>query len=301
MKVGVVGFIGRPNVGKSTLLNQILKEKISITSAKAQTTRDSLLGILNTPESQVVFVDTPGFHDAKTGGLNAWMLDSANKALEGVDLLWVLLEGSQSIATLKPIEEALSKAEPIPFLILVNKQDILKKTPVLLERSIHLVNHLKEQFLDRCKGVYEVSGLNGTGVETVLERSLEFLKEGELLFPDTEILTNRPMRYLAAERIRENLFALLDEEVPYSCAVDLKTYKETPNRVHIEAVIFVEKESQKGILIGKGGAMIKQIGTNSRKSIQEFVGTPVDLRLKIDVLKNWTKDPVLRKRLGYTS
>ena len=301
MKSGFVAIAGRPNAGKSTLLNHILGSELSIVSPKAQTTREKVLGILTDERhGQIVFVDTPGIHRAKEGGINAYMVQQAKEALEGSSIVWYLVDPRSKIEAESLVLELLAQAD-CPVFLLWNKSDLnraLKEeaTEGLREALIAKAEELKVKIVE----VFPVSGLRGLGVEELLNATWEQLEEGPMYYEDPDQLSDRPMRFFVGEKIREQLFKQLGDEVPYSCAVEVLSFDEEAKPLRIEAVIYVERESQKGMVVGAGGSKIKTIGQAARKGIEEFLGgTSIFLGLRVKLLKDWTRDAEALRRLGY--
>jgi len=297
---GFVSIIGRPNVGKSTLLNQILREKIAIISDKPQTTRNRILGVKNLPQAQIVLLDTPGIHKPKYK-LNYRMVSVALGTLEEVDLIFFMVEATDAVSAgrIGPtigsgdqyILERLKELETPVFLVL-NKMDLIKK-----EKTIPLVEEYTRQF--KFAEVFPISALTGDNVDRLLEVAAEALPEGEPFFPP-DVVTDQPMRFVATETIREKILHHTREEIPYSVAVVIEEYKEEPKKpVHIHAVILVERESQKGILIGKKGEMLKTVGTEARIELEALLGAKVFLELWVKVQKDWRQDENVLKELGY--
>jgi GTP-binding protein Era len=306
-KSGMVAILGRPNVGKSTLLNALLGEKISIVSAKAQTTRDRVLGIFTDPVGQLVFIDTPGIHRARDGGINAHMMEEVRAALEGVEVIWYLVDPQSEEKYEELVLETLSLAKDTPLILMLTKADLARGTRA---RGWHenFRKRLALKIVDRgfrLLGDLSVSSTKKKGLDELLALTWPVIPVGDFLFPDEEQLSDRDLRFLAAERIREQLFLQLGEEVPYACGIEIKKFEEPGPRhpklkqPRIEATIFVERESQKPMVIGAGGSKIKAIGIAARSEIEKLMGTSVFLGLKVETLKNWTKDPELMKRLGY--
>jgi len=289
---GFIALIGRPNVGKSTLLNQVLKEKIAIVSDKPQTTRNQILGVRNLPEAQLIFLDTPGIHKPKHR-LNKRMVDIAMKTFHQVDILAFLVESKGPLGVGDQyILESLRKIKKPTFLI-INKVDLVPKVqllPLISEYTRHW------SFSE----VFPVSALLGENVEPLLVCLSKYLPEGNPFFPE-DVLTDQPIRFIAGEMIREQVLKRTHEEIPYSVAVFIESYKEDTERplVRIQAAIFVERESQKGILIGKGGALLKKIGTKARLEIEGIIGTKVFIDLWVKVKKNWREDERVLRQLGY--
>lgn len=298
IRSGFIAIAGRPNAGKSTLLNQVLGTALSIVTPKAQTTRERVLGILTEPErGQIVFIDTPGIHKAKEGGINAYMVNQARSALEGAAAVWYLVDPDSKLqheeTVLDLLREGLKGTE-IPVFVLLNKVDVRNK-PELLEE---VVNAAKERGLNVHQAM-QISGRRGRGVEELVEETWELLPEGPLYYPDVDQISDRPVRFFVAEKIREQLYMKLGQEIPYSCAVEILSFKEDATPPRIEAIIYVERDSQKGMVVGKGGQKIKEIGQAARQNVEEFLGQRVFLGLQVKVLKDWTRDPDKLKRMGY--
>ncbi|GLI39662.1 GTPase Era [Geobacter hydrogenophilus] len=290
---GFVSIIGRPNVGKSTLLNRILGEKIVITSDKPQTTRNRIQGIHNIPGAQIVFIDTPGIHQARSR-LNKYMVEVALSAIREVDLVLFLVEANQKPGEQEQeIIDVLAGATAPVFLVL-NKVDLTEKGAVLERIAAY-----KDRYPFR--EIVPVSAGTGDGVDHLVELVRRALPEGPVYFPD-DILTDVPERFIAAEIIREKVFRMTRDEVPYATAVEVDSFKEREDGglVSIAATITVERDSQKGIIIGKKGAMLKKIGSAARVEIEQLLNTKVFLELFVRVRKDWSEDERMLKELGYT-
>lgn len=302
-KSGFVAIIGRPNSGKSTLLNAILGMELSIVTPKAQTTREKVLGILTEKEDQIVFLDTPGIHRAKEGGLNHYMVNEAKEALEAPHLIWYLVDPSSAIQHEIPVLDILEKAKSdAPVCLLINKVDLLgskKMNEQALESFISQIHSEMDSRQIKRIDTLKISGLNKNGVRELLDQTWAQIPEGPLYYPDTEQVSDRPLRFFVAEKIRERLYYLLGEEVPYSCAVEIEKFDENAKPLRIEANIYVERDSQKGIVIGNGGKKIKEIGQTAREAIEEFLGQKIFLGLKVKVLRDWTQHSESLKRMGY--
>jgi GTPase len=292
-KSGFVAIIGRPNAGKSTLLNTVLEEKIAIISDKPQTTRNRILGIKNHPAGQIIFLDTPGIHRSKSR-LNQSMVKTALATYNEVDLICFLIEANHPDAEENDfILETLEKV-PTPVFLLINKIDLVLKEKILpvierFSRQRHFVQMIP------------ISGLQGEGVEILLNEILKVLPEGPVLFPE-DVITDLPERFLAGEFIREKVFQLTRQEIPYATAVVVEDFQEKPekNLVVIKATIQVERDTQKGILIGEKGRMLKEIGRQAREEIEALLGTKVFLELWVKVEKDWREDPRALQRLGFS-
>jgi GTP-binding protein Era len=289
---GFISIIGRPNVGKSTLLNHVLGQKISIISDKPQTTRNRILGVKHLPEGQMVFFDTPGIHKARTK-LNQRMVQAALGSLEEVDLVLFLVEPDlEAGETDLFIAEHLGKIKT-PKILVMNKIDLVKK-----ERMIPLLD-----FFNKKGGFSEmipISALHGENVDRLVDIALSFLPEGEPYFPE-DVVTDQPVRFLAAEIIREKVIKKTREEVPYAIAVQIEEFQEdeVKNMSSIRAVIFVERDSQKGILIGQKGQTLKEIGTAARQELEGLLGTKIFLQLWVKLKKGWSKDDAFLTEMGY--
>ncbi len=295
-KSGFVVIAGRPNAGKSTLMNRILGSKISIVTPKAQTTRERVLGILTGKQGQIVFVDTPGIHNAKEGGINAFMMSEVREALAGVSAIWYLVDPSSVMKAEQAVLEILKEASGVPVYLLWNKTDLKYVKPRTLMEEIPA--KAKEMGID-FRQQFQVSALKGRGLAELLAATWEAMPEGPVHYPDPEQLSDRPVRYFVAEKIREQLLLQLGEEVPYCCAVEIERFEEDPKLPRIEAIIHVERESQKGMVVGKAGSKIKAIGQAARKEVEAFLGQQVFLGLKVKLLKDWSRDAEALKRLGY--
>lgn len=289
-KSGFVNIVGNPNVGKSTLMNDLVGERVSIITSKAQTTRHRIMGIVNTPEYQIVFSDTPGVLKPKYK-LQESMLDFSEGALTDAD---VLLYVTDVVEDPTKNAEFLAKVakESVPVLLVVNKIDLVKGNDEL-EKIVarwHEMLPNAEVFPTSAKEHFNVSNL--------MKRIVELLPEGEPYF-GKDALTDKPARFFVTEIIREKILLNYEKEVPYSTEVIVEKFEEKENSIHIMAVIYVERDSQKGILIGKGGSMLKRVGTEARKDIAAFFDKSVYLELFVKVEPNWrNRDNVLRK-FGY--
>ena len=290
---GYVAIIGRPNVGKSTLLNRILGQKIAITSNKPQTTRNRILGIHNFTGGQALFVDTPGIHKAK-GKLNRFMVDQAVGACADVDLILFLVEAGDSPGGGDEyILKLLDKASAPVFLI-INKIDLVKP-PKLLS----LIQQYTERF--EFAQVIPVSAKSGNGVPDMLQAIEPYLPQGPQYYPD-DMLTDQPERFIVAELVREKIMRRTSEEIPYGVGVQVDSFEEKPekNLVVIQATIHVERDSHKKIIVGKGGHMIRTVGQEARKDMERLLGTRVFLELFVRVDKDWSQNERMLRELGYS-
>ncbi|MDA8241874.1 MAG: GTPase Era [Nitrospiraceae bacterium] len=287
---GYVSIIGRPNVGKSTLLNALLGQKISIVAARPQTTRNRILGIKNLPEAQIIFIDTPGIHKPQNL-LGEAMVRSAREVLEEIDVVLFVAEAGRQAEKDRIIIESLARVAKPVFLI-INKIDEVKKQDILpmMDRYSELF-HFSE--------IIPVSALKGDGIGIVLQKILEHLPAGPKYYPD-DILTDQIERFMAAEIIREKIMEKTGEEVPYSVAVDIDSWAERPDGVvAIAGNIYVEREGQKGIIIGAKGRMLKEVGILARIDIERLLGTRVFLQLWVKVKRGWRDDKKILHDLGY--
>jgi len=292
-KSGFIGIIGRPNVGKSTLMNHIVGEKIAITTPKPQTTRNRIMGIHNRTDGQFIFIDTPGIHEAFTP-LNKLMVDTAVRTFGSTDLLLLLIEADKGVQRGdRQLIESL-KEGPLPIILGINKIDLVKKDVLL-----PLIDELQKLF--PFEEIIPLSALDGRGVDVLLDEIWKRLPEGAPLFPE-DMMTDRTERFITAEVIREKIILLTHQEIPYATAVMVDSFKEDEDhrRIRIEATITVEKESQKGILIGKKGSMLKQIGSLARTDLEIFFASRIFLQLFVRVRKDWTQDKRMLKEFGYT-
>ncbi len=291
-KSGFVAIIGAPNVGKSTLLNQLLGQKIAITSEKPQTTRHRILGIAHLPGAQLIFLDTPGIHRAK-GPLNVRMVEVALKVLSDVDLVLFMTDAaSPDDVSDEVILESLKKKN-LPSILAINKVDLVNK-----EKLLPLMEQWDEAYPFRA--IVPISALQRIQVDKLAAEMVALLPEGPQYYPE-ESVTDMPERFIAAEMIREKVFRLTSQEIPYGVAVTVESFKERSekNLIDIQATIHVERESQKPMIIGKGGKMLRQIGEQARKDIERMVGCKVFLKLWVRVQKRWTRDEKAIRRFGY--
>jgi GTP-binding protein Era len=294
-KSGFVALIGRTNVGKSTLFNAILGQRVSIVSDKPQTTRNRILGVYTEKDCQIVFVDTPGIHrGGERTGLNRYMTKAAHEARDDADIVTVMIEAGSVFNRLDAeILQELSETR-IPLVLVINKVDTVNK-PQLLP----LIKEAGE--MCDLRSIIPVSATKGIGIEAFLKELRALLPEGDAYFPE-DTRTDHTERFLAGEIIREKVFTMTRQEIPYSTAIVVDEFKEQNEQGYlvISATVFVEKDSQKGIVIGRGGEMIKRIGTAARREIEAFFDTPVFLDLRVKVMKDWTKNEDSIKRFGYS-
>ena len=289
-KSGYVSIVGKTNAGKSTLLNNFLGQKIAITSRKPQTTRHRFLGIKTINQSQIIFVDTPGFHTGQKRALNLHMNKIAINSMKGVDIVLYVIDG------LKWNAEDQVKVESIPGdtikILIINKIDKLNDKNILLP----FIEELNRQ--NSFDSIVPISALKNLGVDDLLRLIEENLPEGEHLYPKNQI-TNISEKFLASEIIREKCINRIGDELPYRISVAIENFNELENITHINSVIYVEKESQKGMLIGQSGSMLKSIGTSSRKELENLLDTKVMLKTWVKVKKGWSDNEALLPSLGY--
>jgi GTP-binding protein Era len=307
-RTGYVALLGRPNVGKSTLLNTVLGEKLVAVSPKAQTTRRRFRGIVTDSQSQLIFVDTPGLHRAPEGKkLNEYCVAEALDSLSDADV-WVYLvdgsrpfqpakEGSDEEFILSTLKRAL-KANPKPLYVVLNKMDLWQTGQGKFTDQKEFLDSMKDLPV---KEIFPLSAKKGEGVEALMKAIKGSVPVGPALYPEDD-LTDQNLRVVAGEFIQETLFYLLGDELPYSCAVEVEKFLEANEKrkyPEIHAAIHVERESQKPMVIGKGGAKIKEIGQRSRESLEKLLGTQVVVKLFVKVTPKWTKNSEELKRLGY--
>jgi GTP-binding protein Era len=294
---GTVAILGRPNVGKSTLLNALVGEKLAIVTPKPQTTRNRIVGVWNGPPGQIVFVDTPGVHGSRKA-LNRFMVQEAMGTIESVDAALLVVDAAER----RPANEEREilrelKAAHRPTVLALNKVDRVKDKGALLPLLAEWEQVAKFEAL------VPLSALKGKNLEPIVSELVKLLPKGDPLY-GPEMLTDRTERFLAAELIREQVFLLTRQELPYAVAVDVESWEERArsdgtNDVVITATILVERDSQKAIVVGKGGSMIREIGTNARAGITELLGRPAHLKLDVKVEPDWTTSPGALARLGY--
>lgn len=293
-KSGFVSVVGRPNVGKSTLLNRILKEKLSITSNKAQTTRNKITMIHTDDRGQIVFLDTPGIQSPKNK-LGDYMLKTSVSSMEGVDVILMVVDMSDYLGPKdKMILEAMDKeGRDIPAILVINKVDMAPRDEVLPIIA-------KFAAMERFDDIVPVSVLKDENVDHLLDVIFDHLPEGPQYFPE-DMITDQPEKFIVAELIREKGLFYLRDEVPHGLAVSIDSMKEPEGKdiMEIQATIYVERDSHKGIIIGKDGQMLKRIGTEARKEIEAFLSERVNLRLWVKVSKNWREKDEKVKAFGY--
>lgn len=291
-RFGYVSIVGRPNVGKSTLLNQILGQKVSIVTAKPQTTRQRLAGIKTTEKGQVVYVDTPGIHHSAQRALNRYMNRVAQASFRDVDLVMFLVEAGNWTRQDAFVAKALARVD-VPVMLVLNKVDLVPDK----ERLLAFVD---ENFRDDdYVGIMMVSAKKGSGIEELEKQVLDRLPFSRPFY-DEDQFTDRSERFLAAEMIREQLTVRLHQELPYSLTVQIEEFKRKGKLLTIGAIIWVERDSQKQITIGKKGIVLKQVGSKARVVLEELFGEKVFLRLWVKVSRDWSDSDKLIERFGYT-
>ena len=292
MKSGFTAIIGRPNVGKSTLLNKVLGQKIVIATDKAQTTRKRIKGIYTTPEGQIVFIDTPGVHKP-LNKLGEFLLDEAKVAVPDADVILFLVDGSEPAGKGdRWIAQNILETE-IPVIIVMNKVDKLKKPEKVEENLISY-----KTLFDKNLPVVKISAKTGRNIDTLISNIFKKLPDGELLYPE-DVVTEETMRSVTEEIVREKILLNTSDEIPHSVAVKVEQYQEEEEIDRIRATIFCETRSQKGILIGKNGSMLKKIGTEARQDLEKIVEKKVFLGLEVKVEKDWRKKESSLKNFGY--
>ena len=292
IKSGFVTIVGRPNVGKSTLMNNIIGQKIAITSNKPQTTRNRIQTVFTDDRGQIIFLDTPGVHKAKNK-LGEYMVNVVNKTLSEVDVcLWIVEPTTYIGANEQNIASSLKKVKS-PIILVINKVDTIKKDDVLKAIDAYKgIMHFDE--------IVPVSAKTGNNVDTLVDVIFKYLPYGPMYY-DEDTITDQPMKQIVAEIIREKSLHALDEEIPHGIAVEIDKMKQRPDGLmwDIEATIVCERDSHKGIIIGKGGTMLKKIGTNARFEIEKLLENRVNLKIWVKVRKEWRDSATMLKNFGY--
>lgn len=291
-KSGFVTLIGRPNVGKSTLMNEIIGQKIAITSNKPQTTRNRIQTVYTTENEQIIFLDTPGIHKSKNR-LGEYMVNVAKETLNDVDVILFLVEPTDYIgAGEKHIMEQLKKAKA-PVILVINKIDTVKKDDLFA----YIDAYMKEFSFDE---VVPVSALKRNNIDELIKCIVKYLPYGEMYY-DEDTVTDQPVRQITAELIREKALKCLNDEIPHGIAVTIEQMNFTESIVDIDATIICERESHKGIIIGKGGLMLKKIGQSARYEIERLLDMQINLKLWVKVKKDWRDSDILLKNFGYNA
>lgn len=294
MKSGFTAIIGRPNVGKSTLLNRILGQKIVITTDKAQTTRKRIKGIYTTDAGQIVFIDTPGIHKP-LNKLGEFLLDEAKVSVPDADLILFLTDGSEPAGKGdKWIAQNVLQTE-IPVIIVMNKADKIKKISKVEENLLTYKTLFEKNY-----PVVKISAKTGRNIDTLIKNIYKYLPEGDMLYPE-DIVTEETMRDVSEEIIREKILLNTSDEIPHSVAVKIESYTESDDIDRIYATIYCETKSQKGILIGKSGSLLKKIGTEARLELEKIADKKVFLGLEVKVEKDWRKKQTALKNFGYVN
>lgn len=290
-RCGYVAIVGRPNVGKSTLLNRILGVKLAITSHKAQTTRHTILGIKTFDHGQVIYVDTPGIHDRSDNAMNRYLNRAAKSVLHDVDLLVFAVEALRWTKEDEKVLALIQQAE-VPVILVVNKVDKVKQKESLLPYLQQLST--RHAF----KEIIPLSAKSGQNLQALEDQVLNGLPVGARFFPDDQ-LTDRPEKFFAAEMIREQVTRRYAKELPYAVSVEIEKFEELDGLYRIHGVIWVEKPGQKAIIIGKNGLALKEVATKAREAMQSFYATKVHLEVWVKVKKSWSSDEAALVRLGY--
>lgn len=290
-KSGFVAIIGRPNVGKSTLLNCLIGEKVSITSPKPQTTRWQILGIKTLHHSQIIYIDTPGIHREEKRAMNRYMNRIASSVILDADVIVFMIDATSWRGEDEMVLKKLSEADK-PVLLVINKIDLLQDKAELLPK----IDKLKEKY--HFAHIIPVSAKDADNTHHLEEEISKLLPEGPQLYPDDQV-TDKNIRFQVAEIIREKLIHATEEELPYTTTVEIEEFKQDEKLTEIGAVIWVERQGQKIIIIGKKGARLKKIGIQARREIEKIVGNKVFLRLWVKVKENWTDDDKALRNLGY--
>ena len=289
-RTGFIAIVGRPNVGKSTLMNSILGEKVAIVSSKPQTTRNRITGIHTKGEDQFVFLDTPGMHSPKNT-LGEYMVKAADTTMRDADAVVLVVDTGKEISTVEENVMAYLKKSGIPALLALNKIDMYRREQIAETIAKYAAKHDFEAFVP-------ISARSGKNVDELLDECSKFLSESEWFFPD-DMVTDQPERQIAAEIIREKILRTLNKEIPHGTAVVIEEFKDERSLISIRAEIFCEKASHKGIIVGKNGASLKLIGTYAREDLEKLFGTKVYLNLWVKVKENWRESARTVSNFGY--
>jgi len=287
---GFVAIVGRPNAGKSTLVNRLVGQKIAIVTAKPQTTRNRIQGIVTRPDGQIVFIDTPGLHTPESA-LGRQMMREVTAATEGIDVLLLMADASRGMPEKDELLFEKARRFAGKTILALNKVDRIEKTKLL-----PLIEAFQKEF--GFSSIIPISALKGSGTRELVEEILRILPEGEPYFPEDQV-TDQPERFLAAEIVREKAIQAMYHELPYAVAVQVEKYEELGKLTRIEAVVNVERDTQKKILIGQKGSMLKKIGTEARKELEELLGTKVFLGLFVKVVPDWRENPQRVRELDW--
>ena len=289
---GYVAIIGRPNVGKSTLINRVLGQKLCITSRRPQTTRHRILGIKTDDDSQLIYVDTPGLHIDDKKAMNRYMNRAAASSIDDVDVILFVVDGMNWTDEDEKVLERLKVSAKAPVILVINKMDKLADKEVMLPH----IKKLSAQF--EYANVFPISARKGMNLDELEKQIKKIVPEGGLIFPEDQI-TDRSSRFLAAELVREQLFRHLGQELPYSITVEIEQFDDEKDLYRIGAVIYVERDGQKAIVIGKKGDLLKSVGKDARIEMQSLFGHKVFLRLWVKVREGWGDNERMLKNLGY--
>lgn len=291
---GFVSLVGRPNVGKSTLMNHLIGEKIAIISNKPQTTRNKITSILTKENFQCIFIDTPGIHKPKHK-LGEYMVKSAENALNEIDVVLMLIEPTEKVLDKDKYVLEYLKNVKTPVILVINKIDTVEK-----QKLLQVIDNYRKEY--RFAEVVPISAIKGQNTEELLSVIQKYLPEGPQYFPE-DMVTDQPERQIVSEIIREKALHLLQDEIPHGIAVEIMSMKKRTdkNLVDVEATIYCEKESHKGIVIGKQGSMLKKIGSRARTDVERLLGSPIYLQLWVKVKKDWRDSDFLLKNFGYDS
>ena len=291
MKSGFIAIVGRPNVGKSTLMNKLIKEKVAIVSDKAGTTRDQIKGIINIGENQYIFMDTPGIHKPKHL-LGEHMTNVALDTLNNADLILFMLDGTQGISTGDMFVNENAKNSNTPIVLIINKIDKMTDEDIALK-----LEEVKEK-LGEFAGIITMTGEYGIGVHKIFEISEKYLSNDMWFYPE-DYYTDLPVNKIVVETVREKILMLTSDEIPHSITVEITDVETKPNIRKYEVTIYVERDSQKGIVIGKDGALLKKVGIEARKEIEALIDLKVNLKLWVKVKKKWRKNQSFLDEMGY--
>jgi GTP-binding protein Era len=289
-RAGFVAIVGRPNAGKSTFVNRVVGQKVAIVTDKPQTTRNRIQGIVTTAKGQIIFIDTPGLHEADSA-LGRQMMHEVAAALEGIDVLLLMVDASRALPYADSLLLQKAKRFEGKTILALNKVDRVPKAKLL-----PLIDALQKSF--EFAAIVPISALRGTGIDALQSEILQRLPESEPYFPEDQI-TDQPERFLAAEIIREKAIKIMYHEVPYALAVFIDKFEELPRLTRIEATLNVERDSQKKILIGQKGSVLKKVGTEARKELEELLGTKVYLQTYVKVAPNWRENPMRVRELDW--
>ena len=291
-KTAMTAVVGRPNVGKSTLVNALVGEKIAIVSPKPQTTRSRIFGVFERDDTQIILLDTPGFHKARTR-LGDFMVKTVNESVADVDAVLLVVEPVDNIGTQEELLIERIRASGAPAVLVINKTDTVKK-----EELLPVIARYNEAF--EFSAVVPVSAKTGDGLDALVSEIVGFSQESEPLFPD-DMITDQPERQICAELVREKLLMTLDREVPHGTAVEVTRFSQRDSGIiDMDVTIYCEKASHKGIIIGKNGASLKRIGELARRDIEKFMGEKVCLKTWVKVKENWRDNDILIKNFGFT-